>query len=115
MPWKSNIFFRVLAESRHCVGVMEIHRLLHITVKISEGLSLLIALHLNRWFGFWFSFGEKGLLKHLVLAEWVFFIVTYIFTHVKMPQSVLNIVEMNADEHFQLKSHLGLLKSLESS
>lgn len=76
------------------MGVMEIHRLLNITVNISEGSFLVMALHLNRWFGFWFSFGEKGLLKHLVLVEsfFFFFIVTYIFTHVKIPQSALNTV-----------------------
>lgn len=55
------------------LGVMEIHRLLHITVNISEGFFLVMALHLNRWFGFWFSFGVKGLLKHLVLAESFFY------------------------------------------
>lgn len=93
MLWKSNIFFRVLAESRHYVGVMDIHRLLHIKIKISEGFFLVTALHLNRWFGFWFSFRENGLLNHLVLAEsFFFFLVTYIFTHVKMPPSALNAV-----------------------
>lgn len=65
------------------LGVMEIHRLLHITVNISEGSFLVMALHLNRWFGFWFSFGEKGLLKHLVLAEsfFFFFLLLLTFSH----------------------------------